>query len=123
MSGTKVSQTRASRVPAAASESNVPDPTMPATATLGPMAGLLNVTGGISWSFAATPPYGTKLTLRDNGIIKRTWFVSAGGPGQLRLEPPICNADVNTSIVLTLDGLGSGIPSTVNFDSAWTETP
>jgi hypothetical protein len=82
-----------------------------------PGAGRSNVVASVEWSYSAAPT-GGQLTIA-NGISTWTVYVTDGGPGFFRWEPPKRYAD-NRAVTVTLAAGGAAVSGTVNVH-AWIE--
>ena len=78
--------------------------------------------GQVDYSYSATPT-GGKLTVGwtdpTNGAQTKTYYVSAGGPGQLVFRPPLA-FPAGAAVTFTLFAGGASVSGSV-YPSAWLE--
>ncbi len=65
--------------------------------------------GGLVWSYDGTPESSGTLSVEDgSGNIVLEFYVTAGGPGFIPLNPPM-EGTVNTALIVTLSSGGAGV--------------
>lgn len=104
------------RVTLAPAAAQLPASNTDAVATLTAVSGGAYDIHSVRWSYTAAPAAGTKVIVAwtDAGSTARTesYYVSAGGPGQLLFSPPLTVA-ATVAPTVTAKAAGSGISGSV----------